>query len=163
MTIFFNGLPLFAPGRFDRSSRFGNSYNPNPEPGDTLFLRRVVREIAFKGPKSLGSLFVRAVIAILVVVVVVGGALLLPLVQGSNAATFGAAPWSERIITVGFQSIIAHTAGPSTIDFGALCDEAALVIMQPMFIGAGAASTAGGTKVATNENPLQNDDFDNRW
>lgn len=66
MTIFFNGLPLFAPGRFDRSSRFGNSYNPNPEPGDTLFFRRVLREKAFKGPKSLGSPFVRAVIAIVV-------------------------------------------------------------------------------------------------
>jgi len=100
VTIFFNGLPLFAPGHFDRSSRFGNSYNPNPGPGDTLFLRRVVREIAFKGPKSLGSLFVRAVIAIEVV-------------------------------------------------GGALSDEAALVMMLPMFIGADAASTAGGIKVAT--------------
>ena len=63
-------------------------------------MQRVVREIAFKGPKSLGSLFVRAVIAIEVV-------------------------------------------------GGALSDEAALVMMLPMFIGADAASTAGGIKVAT--------------
>ena len=65
------------------------------------------------------------------------------------AATIGEAPWSERIVTVGFQSIIAHTAASSTIDFGALSDEAALVMMLPMFIGADAASTAGGIKTAT--------------
>ena len=65
------------------------------------------------------------------------------------AETIGEAPWSERIVTVGFQSIIAHTAASSTIDFGALSDEAALVMMLPMFIGADAASTAGGIKVAT--------------
>ncbi|MCH2487704.1 MAG: hypothetical protein MK010_08185 [Erythrobacter sp.] len=82
-------------------------------------------------------------------ILLAGGALVLGLVEWNNAETIGAAPLGERITTAVFQSITARTAGFSTVDIGALSDEAALVMMLLMFIGAGAASTAGGIKVAT--------------
>ena len=56
---------------------------------------------------------------------------------------------ADLAITMFFHSVVARTAGFSTIDFALLSDAALLVLVALMFIGGAPGSCAGGIKVVT--------------
>jgi trk system potassium uptake protein TrkH len=60
-----------------------------------------------------------------------------------------ALPWGEQILTSGFQSVTARTAGFSTVDISLLKPATLCVLMGLMFVGGCPGSTAGGIKTTT--------------
>lgn len=77
------------------------------------------------------------------------GTLVIALLEWSNPATLGGLAVAERIEASWFQSVITRTAGFNSIDLAGLNESTALFMMSLMWIGGGAASTAGGVKVTT--------------
>ncbi len=79
----------------------------------------------------------------------VGGALVLLAFEWSNPATLGPMAWHDKLLSAGFASASARTAGFNSIDIGALGHESLALHYLLMFIGGGSAGTAGGVKVTT--------------
>lgn len=77
------------------------------------------------------------------------GALLFWGFEWSNPATLGGLGVPGKLLAGAFQAVMPRTAGFSTIDFGAIDPPTELGTIVLMFIGGGAASTAGGVKVTT--------------
>jgi len=80
---------------------------------------------------------------------VVAGPLVVTVFEWSNDRTLGRLPVGDRLLAGWFQGITPRTAGFNTVDIGGLRSSTLLVMIVLMFIGAGAASTAGGIKVTT--------------
>ncbi|WP_035737110.1 TrkH family potassium uptake protein [Glycomyces arizonensis] len=83
------------------------------------------------------------------VVLLLGGWFVLLGFEWSNPGTLGQFPWPDRFLPAFFQSAVLRTSGFNSIDVGAMHDHSLLVSIVLMFIGGGAASTAGGIKVTT--------------
>jgi trk system potassium uptake protein TrkH len=79
----------------------------------------------------------------------VGGWIVFLAFEWSNPATFGQFAWYDKLLPSLFQSVAPRTTGLNSIDVGALHEQSLLVSVVLMFIGGGAASTAGGIKVTT--------------
>ncbi|WP_108650977.1 TrkH family potassium uptake protein [Dongshaea marina] len=71
------------------------------------------------------------------------------LLEHNNRHTLGALPAAQQWLGAFFQSVSTRTAGFESIDMGQIHSSTSLLMMVLMFIGAGAASTAGGIKVTT--------------
>ena len=80
---------------------------------------------------------------------VIGGPLVITVLEWTNERTLGSLPVPDRLLAGWFQGITPRTAGFNTVDIGGLRASTLLVTIVLMFIGAGAASTAGGIKVTT--------------
>jgi trk system potassium uptake protein TrkH len=80
---------------------------------------------------------------------VCGGWLTITLFEWSNPATLGRLPGPGRVLAGFFQGVVPRTAGFNTVDIAALRQPSLLVTDVLMFVGGGAASTAGGIKVTT--------------
>ena len=94
---------------------------------------------------SLHTVITLSVSAVLLVV----GALLITTIEWTNPRTLGALDPSGRLLAGTFQSVVARTAGFSTVDIGAMRPESLVTLDGLMFIGGGSAGTAGGIKVTT--------------
>jgi trk system potassium uptake protein len=77
------------------------------------------------------------------------GTVVLLAFEWGNPATLGRFAWHDRLLPAFFQSTALRTSGFNSVDIGALHGESLLVSMMLMFVGGGAASTAGGIKVTT--------------
>ncbi len=69
--------------------------------------------------------------------------------EWSNTGTIGQYAWYDRPLPALFQSTMLRTTGFNSIDVGSLNEHSLLASVGLMFIGGGAASTAGGIKVTT--------------
>ncbi|MET0415511.1 MAG: potassium transporter TrkG [Actinoplanes sp.] len=78
----------------------------------------------------------------------VGFAAVLTLEWG-NDGTLGPLGVPGKILAAFVQGTIPRSGGFNTVDFGAMNEDTAAVIIGLMFIGGGSASTAGGIKVTT--------------
>ena len=67
----------------------------------------------------------------------------------ANEATLGGMAAAPRLLNAFFAATASRTAGFTSVDVGSYSEEGLLVLMPLMFIGGGAASTAGGIKVQT--------------
>lgn len=83
------------------------------------------------------------------VVLWVTGTLLLAAFEWDNADTLGPMGTGGKVLSAGFQSVVARTAGFNSVDIGALHQESLLLLDGLMFIGGGSAGTAGGIKITT--------------
>jgi trk system potassium uptake protein TrkH len=79
----------------------------------------------------------------------VGGWIVFLAFEWSNPGTFGPLAWYDKLLPSLFQSTALRTSGLHSIDVGALHEQSLLVSVALMFIGGGAAGTAGGIKVTT--------------
>lgn len=79
----------------------------------------------------------------------VGGAVAFTILEWSNPATMGALSTPDTISAGFFNSAMPRTAGFNAIDYATATESTQLVTIFLMFIGGGAASTAGGIKVTT--------------
>jgi len=95
------------------------------------------------------SRFSRMVLKTSLMLIVLGWALMFAIEfsRGSEARTL--AGGTDLAITMFFHSVVARTAGFSTIDIATLGDATLLVLMMLMFIGGAPGSCAGGIKVVT--------------
>lgn len=72
------------------------------------------------------------------------------ILEWNNPATLGQfADLPTRLMASWFQGTTPRSAGFSTVDFGGVRDETALMTISLMLIGGGPTSTAGGIKVST--------------
>lgn len=69
--------------------------------------------------------------------------------EWTNPATLGGEPVATRLLGGFTMSVMPRSAGLTTVDYGAITGESALVTTILMFIGGGAASAGGGIKVTT--------------
>lgn len=83
-----------------------------------------------------------------VVLWLVGTALLAGF-EWDNADTLGPMGTGGKVLSAGFQSVVARTAGFNSVDVGALHQESLLLLDGLMFVGGGSAGTAGGIKITT--------------
>lgn len=95
------------------------------------------------------SRFSRMVLKTSVMLIVLGWALMFAIEfsRGSEPRTL--AGGTDLAITMFFNSVVARTAGFSTMDIASLGDATLLVLMMLMFIGGAPGSCAGGIKVVT--------------
>lgn len=77
------------------------------------------------------------------------GTVLFGISEWTNLSTFDALDTDERMLTSFFQSETARTAGFNTVPFDELRNTSWLILIPLMVIGAGSASTGGGTKTST--------------
>lgn len=77
------------------------------------------------------------------------GAIIIFIFEYSNIRTMGSLDFSGKILASFFQSIAPRTAGPNTVDIGALRQATQFFIVILMFIGASPGSTGGGIKTTT--------------
>ncbi len=77
------------------------------------------------------------------------GTLVIAALEWTNPATLGGRSIIEKLEASWFQSAMTRTAGFNSIDLAGLNESTALFMMSLMWIGGGAASTAGGIKVTT--------------
>ncbi len=83
-----------------------------------------------------------------VVLLVLGTGVLL-LVERHNPATLGGMDGPTRLLNAFFHSVVARTAGFSSVDVALLTEGGLLVMIALMFVGGATGSTAGGIKVQT--------------
>lgn len=83
------------------------------------------------------------------VVFLVLGTVFVTATEWNNPATIGGLDLSGRFLAGFFQSVMPRTAGFNSLDYGQMEDGTLLGTVVLMFIGGGAASTAGGIKVTT--------------
>lgn len=67
----------------------------------------------------------------------------------TNPATLGPLNWTGKFFSSFFQAAVPRTAGPNTLDIGALRQASQFFIILLMFIGASPGSTGGGIKTTT--------------
>ncbi|MDF2647852.1 MAG: potassium uptake protein TrkH family [Paenibacillus sp.] len=77
------------------------------------------------------------------------GAIIIFIFEYSNIRTMGSLDFSGKILASFFQSIAPRTAGPNTVDIGALRQATQFFTIILMFIGASPGSTGGGIKTTT--------------
>jgi trk system potassium uptake protein TrkH len=75
------------------------------------------------------------------------GTVVIFLGEFGNEKTLGSLPWGGRVFGAFFQSVVARTAGFSTMDLSHANDLTELFITGLMFIGGAAGSMAGGIKI----------------
>lgn len=80
---------------------------------------------------------------------IVFGALVIFIFEYSNNRTMGSLDMGGKVLASFFQSIAPRTAGPNTVDIGALRQASQFFIVILMFIGASPGSTGGGIKTTT--------------
>ncbi len=100
----------------------------------------------FKGQRKRLSLHTKIVL-ITTAILIVSGAGLFFLFE--NNFIMKDAPLYIKIFISFFQSITARTAGFNTVDIGGLTNDAILILMILMFIGASPGSTGGGIKTTS--------------
>ncbi|WP_435746279.1 TrkH family potassium uptake protein [Nocardioides sp. SYSU DS0663] len=83
------------------------------------------------------------------VVLLVLGTVFVTANEWSNPATLGAYERPDRLLVGFFHSVMPRTAGFNAIDYGQVREGTLLGTEILMFIGGGAAGTAGGIKVTT--------------
>ncbi|KRE96873.1 ATP synthase subunit J [Paenibacillus sp. Soil766] len=103
--------------------------------------------IEFKSTKKI-SLHSRVVLSMSGLLLVVG-ALGIFIFEFTNIRTLGSLDFGAKILSSFFQSTAARTAGPNTVDIGALRQASQFLIVILMFIGASPGSTGGGIKTTT--------------
>lgn len=69
--------------------------------------------------------------------------------EWANPGTLGPMRWQDKVLSAMFLSVNPRTAGFNSIDIGAMHESSWLMTDVLMFIGGGAASTAGGIKATT--------------
>lgn len=79
----------------------------------------------------------------------VGGTLLFLFTERANGGTLGPMPLDGRVLNAFTLSVMARTAGYTSLDLALLTDGGLLVLIGLMLIGGAAGSTAGGIKVQT--------------
>ena len=77
------------------------------------------------------------------------GALIIFIFEYTNIRTLGSLDFGGKILASFFQSVAPRTAGPNTVDIGALRQASQFFIVILMFIGASPGSTGGGIKTTT--------------
>ncbi len=77
------------------------------------------------------------------------GAVIIFIFEYTNIRTMGSLDLGGKILASFFQSIAPRTAGPNTVDIGALRQATQFFIVILMFIGASPGSTGGGIKTTT--------------
>ncbi|MGO4270767.1 TrkH family potassium uptake protein, partial [Paenibacillus sp. TAF58] len=82
-------------------------------------------------------------------ILIVFGAVIIFIFEYTNNRTMGSLDLSGKILASFFQSIAPRTAGPNTVDIGALRQASQFFIVILMFIGASPGSTGGGIKTTT--------------
>ncbi|MBP1962509.1 TrkH family potassium uptake protein [Paenibacillus aceris] len=80
---------------------------------------------------------------------IVAGALIIFIFEYTNNRTLGSLDLGGKILASFFQSVAPRTAGPNTVDIGALRQASQFFIVILMFIGASPGSTGGGIKTTT--------------
>lgn len=108
----------------------------------------VLFEIVRERRRARWSLHTKITLSATALLLVVGP-LVVTVFEWSNARTLGSLTVPEKLLAGWFQGVTPRTAGFNTVDIGGLRASTLLVIVVLMFIGAGAASTAGGIKVTT--------------
>src|SRR5690606_5605532 len=83
------------------------------------------------------------------IVLLVVGAVAIIACEWSNPATFGPLDTPDSVVAGIFSSVSPRTAGFNAVDYGQVTESTQLVTVLLMFVGGGAASTAGGIKVST--------------
>ncbi|MFW6775226.1 TrkH family potassium uptake protein [Nocardioides sp. CPCC 205120] len=83
------------------------------------------------------------------VVLLVLGSVFVTVSEWDNPATLGALDTPGRLLAGFFQGVMPRTAGFNSLDYGQMNDGTLLGTEILMFIGGGAAGTAGGIKVTT--------------
>jgi trk system potassium uptake protein TrkH len=103
--------------------------------------------IEFKKMKKI-SLHSKVVLSMSGFLLVIG-ALGIFIFEFTNIRTLGSLDFGAKILSSIFQSTAARTAGPNTVDIGALRQASQFLIIILMFIGASPGSTGGGIKTTT--------------
>ncbi|MCY9665151.1 TrkH family potassium uptake protein [Paenibacillus alginolyticus] len=80
---------------------------------------------------------------------IVFGAIIIFIFEYTNIRTMGSLDLGGKILASFFQSVAPRTAGPNTVDIGALRQASQFFIVILMFIGASPGSTGGGIKTTT--------------
>ncbi|MDQ0901656.1 MULTISPECIES: TrkH family potassium uptake protein [unclassified Paenibacillus] len=80
---------------------------------------------------------------------IVFGALVIFIFEFTNNRTMGSLDMGGKVLASFFQSVAPRTAGPNTVDIGALRQASQFFIIILMFIGASPGSTGGGIKTTT--------------
>ncbi|MDZ7680094.1 MAG: potassium transporter TrkG [Acidimicrobiales bacterium] len=83
------------------------------------------------------------------VVLLVGGTIAVSILEWSNPNTLGALASGETASAGFFSAVMPRTAGFNAIDYAEVTESTHLITILLMFVGGGAAGTAGGIKVTT--------------
>ncbi|MGY6501851.1 MAG: TrkH family potassium uptake protein [Acidimicrobiales bacterium] len=83
------------------------------------------------------------------VLLLVGGAIVITVLEWANPSTLGALGTGESVSAGFFSAVMPRTAGFNAIDYAQVTESTQLITILFMFIGGGAAGTAGGIKVTT--------------
>lgn len=82
-------------------------------------------------------------------VLLVVGTFLYLIFEWTNPKTMGPLPVEGKVLASLTASVVARSAGMSSIDYGQIGSESLLISLILMFIGGGSAGTAGGIRVTT--------------
>lgn len=82
-------------------------------------------------------------------VLLLAGTLAYLVFEWANPRTMGTLPAGDKVLAAATASVVARSAGMSTIDYGAISSESLLITLILMFIGGGSAGAAGGIRVST--------------
>lgn len=77
------------------------------------------------------------------------GAVVIYIFEYTNIKTLGSLNFGGKVLASFFQSVAPRTAGPNTVDLGAMRQASQFFIVILMFIGGSPGSTAGGIKTTT--------------
>jgi trk system potassium uptake protein TrkH len=94
------------------------------------------------------SLHTRMALLVTAALIVLGTTILF-LFEFENPRTLQPMGFSTRLLASYFQAVTPRTAGFNTIDIGAMTEEAQLILIVLMFIGASPGGTGGGIKTTT--------------
>ncbi len=83
------------------------------------------------------------------VILILGGTVLIYLFEAENPKTLEPLGFFGRVLAAYFQAVTPRTAGFNTIDIGSMAEEAQLLLIVLMFIGASPGGTGGGIKTTT--------------
>jgi trk system potassium uptake protein TrkH len=86
---------------------------------------------------------------LLTAILILGGTILIYAFEVENPATLQPMGFSTRVLAAYFQAVTPRTAGFNTIDIGGMVEEAQLILIVLMFIGASPGGTGGGVKTTT--------------
>jgi trk system potassium uptake protein len=92
------------------------------------------------------SLDSKLVLSTTALLLVLGTAVIL-VTEFGNPETLGSLPLGDKVLNAGFQSVVARTAGFSSISTSYLANYTLFFMAILMFIGGASGSTAGGIKV----------------
>ena len=159
----FHSVSAFCNAGFDImgsvSGEFTNfvSYRYNNVVCVTLMILVILGGIGFAVWDDIINIIVRRkrftaytkLVLLISAVLIVTGALLVFLFEYNNPQTIAGDGLPDKIMASLFHSVMARTAGFTTIDNGLFTESTVAVSILLMFIGGASGSTAGGVKVAT--------------